>query len=505
MMRNGLQNSLLLLLLSVAPAWAQTITHGPVVGGVTDTTANVFVRTSVAASGTVNMQNICLVCENPHVVPFTTVDHGGSTQQDYTGMVAVTGLQGGTYNVKVQLDSGAFSSGQFTTAAPNMSLDTFTFVVLTDFVLGITPKADLSDPRDCGAGGSTLFQDCPEMTGATFVKADLEGATFVLIGGDFDHRNPSAKKDVGNPPHCPPTDTDDGLTLCNYRRMFQGLYDPASDGMGPFVNLILRKRWIAHVWDDHDYANNDQDGGYNRKILARQVFEEYVPHYTFCPGASGAVGCIWQQFRYGQLAEFFLIDSRSQRDPDNCDTRIPPTCTTLTKSILDGITIPGHPTGQYAWLTNGICASQAAGVRWKVVFTPVVWNTTMTKEDSWAGFQHEHDMIISAIQACDAQGVVFISGDLHAGGLDNGANAVRPEMTVPAANFTRKSPVNCQSNPTAGSWSNGFYTSSGQVCNGYGVVTVSFDTISFTVKNSAGAIPPGMIAPMIITFPGPQP
>src|SRR5262249_34340614 len=124
-----------------------------------------------------------------------------------------------------------------------------------------------------------------------FTSATATNPAFAFIGGDFDHRNP--KK------------------LSDKRRMFQELYDPNTPYMSGFVDSILRKMPIAHQWDDHDAGLNGIDKNYVDWSLSQQAFDEYVPAYQLPLVTPG----IWQKFSYAQ-ADFFVLDCRSQRDPE---------------------------------------------------------------------------------------------------------------------------------------------------------------------------------------------
>ena len=65
------------------------------------------------------------------------------------------------------------------------------------------------------------------------------------------------------------------------------------------------------------------------------------------------------------------------------------------------------------------------------------------------------------------QGVVFISGDLHLGAIDNGVHAGFPEMCVPQPNGLGGCPT---SGP--GTWSEGYFD---DTCSGFGLVTILED------------------------------
>ena len=263
-------------------ALGQVLTHGPVVGGVTDSSANVFVRTDQRARvalwyGTDPDLETHLVSER-----FRT-----SSANDFTKIIPLTSLTAETtYYMNVIVNGVPQSASppypSFTTFAPSGTSRTFNFIVLTDFVT--TNRL----------GGPVQ----------TFARAAAESPVFAFIGGDFDHSHP--------------------VTLRDKRLMFKALYDANTPYMGDFVNLILRKTPIMHQWDDHDSGLNNIDKTYPDWNLAQQVFQEYVPSYPLPSVTPG----IWQKFSYAQ-ADCFVLDCRSQRDPDADPD-------TINKSMLDG-------------------------------------------------------------------------------------------------------------------------------------------------------------------------
>jgi len=247
--------------------------------------------------------------------------------------------------------------------------------------------------------------------------------------------------------------------------MFQDLYDANAPFMGDFVNLILRKMPIIHQWDDHDSGANGIDRTYGHWNLSQQVFEEWVPSYRLPSVRPG----IWQQFTYAQ-AEFFVLDCRSQRDPatDPDDAN---------KSMLDGNNL--GTTGELQWLENALLASKA---KWKIIFTSVITNPTTKFPDGWAGYQTEWNALKGFINTNNIRGIVFISGDLHLGAIDNGTASGFPEMTVSQANGIG----GCPTGPH-GTWSEGYYRD--PTCKGYGVVTISRnpDQLVLAVADEFGA------------------
>lgn len=395
-------------LASVSCLSAQVMTHGPVVGGVTDTTAQIFMRTDQAASVSIRWSTDPTFATSQVSASFTT-----SVTNDFTKTIGLSNLPASTtiyLNPQVngvgQISGAPYPS--FTTFPAPGSSKTFNFVVLTDF-----------------ANTAILTEDIP-----SFAHAAGESPAFAFIGGDFDHRNPGS--------------------LSLKREMFRDLYSADTPHMEDFVNLILRRMPIVHQWDDHDAGQNNCDKTYSKWNLSQQVFQEYVPSYPL-PGVTPG---IWQKFRYAQM-EGFVLDCRSQRDPeDDFDG--------ADKSMLDGNNLGA--TGELQWLKDSLLASTA---RWKVIFTSVVLNPTTKVPDGWGGYQTEWNSLKAFIDDNHITGVVFISGDLHLDAIDDGRNAGFPEMCVaPPGGIELGSYC---STDAPGTWSEGYYEG---LCAGYGVVSV---------------------------------
>lgn len=375
--------------------FGQVLTHGPLVGGVTDSTANVFVRTDQAATVEVHYGT------DPNLSTYST-SQAFSTDLagDFTKIIPIADLMAETtYYLDVAVNAVpqmAAPYPSFTTFPPSGSARNFSFIVLTDFV---TIRL-LTGPSQ------------------TFASAAAENPVFAFIGGDFDHRNPK--------------------TLEDKRKMFKDLYDPNTPYMGDFVNLILRRMPIMHQWDDHDSGLNNDDKTYPDWNLSQQVFQEYVPSYPLPSVTPG----IWQKFSYAQ-ADCFVLDCRSQRDvatdPDDAN-----------KSMLDGNNLGA--TGELRWLENGLLRSTA---RWKIIFTSVVTNPSTKRNDAWGAYETEWNALRDFINTNNIQGVVFIAGDLHLEAIDNGTQSGFPEMSVAGAN-SRQVAHQCATGGH-GTWSEGYY------------------------------------------------
>lgn len=292
------------------PTTAQ-LTHGPVTGAVTPNQARVFIRTNQAARVQL------LYAPSPQMENARmTAPQATNADADFTTQFQLDGLEPATvYYLNVVVNGAPQADAplaQFKTFPPQGSAQAFKFVHLTD---------------------SSVI---PNLEAQSFRYAAAEQPDFVILGGDFPHGKHK--------------------TLQAARELYQQLYAPeTSPSIRDLVERILRKFPIAHMWDDHDYGMNEGDKTNPLKAATFQALQEYFPLYPHSPRGD------WQKFSYAQ-ADFFLLDTRSQRDshemPDG-----------PAKSMLDGDNLGAQ--GQWEWLTNGLRTSTA---RWKFILSPVVFN-----------------------------------------------------------------------------------------------------------------------------------
>lgn len=408
-------------------AWPMTIhaglTAGPTVGATTSDRAQVMVATDTPATVQVRFAT------DPALQTFTLSpeattesSQGFAVKLDLVNLVPIT-----RYHYDVLLD-GVSQFGapfpSFVTFAPATDAHAFKFIVLTDFAERETAPLV-----------------------PTFASAMQEGADFVFIGGDFDHREMT--------------------TLDGFRDRYRLMLNPATRGLSEFAGQILRSMSLGHQYDDHDSGVDNGDKTNPFKADKLRAYRELIPHYPLPQPGLG----IWQSFRHGQV-EFFVLDNRSQRDPRS--SRTDP-----SRSMLDGDALGAS--GQLQWLLNGLAASTA---RWKVIFSSVILNPTTKPTDGWAAFPEERQTILNVIQTNGVTGVIVVSGDLHMGGIDNGTTSGLPEIVVPGPDLP-----GCLSARNPGIWSEGIYGKPGP-CRGYGVVefTTNPDAVRMQIKDLNGQL-----------------
>jgi alkaline phosphatase D len=411
----------------------QGATHrvaGPMVGAVTPTSAKVWFRVEPSAAVQVEY-DIDGQFDGDSVATQPLVTEIG---HDYTGTIDVTGLAPDTsYFYRIVID------GEPGKARARLK----TFPVKADSVK-IALLTDLMGKKDVPA----------------FVPLADEDPDFVIVLGDWGHRNPS--------------------TVEKMRRMHLAFRTASSPSGVQFAELVLSRFPVAHVWDDHDFGENNADKTFAGRSSAIRAFDEYWPTY---PRPNPDAG-LWHRFTYGDLVEVFMLDLRSQRDPNCCALPSDP-----AKSMLDGDASDGAPKGQKTWLVDRLLASRAP---WKILVSSVPWNPTNLKDDAWWSFSAERQELLDFIDRHRIGGVLVVSGDIHAGGaIDDGSNAGLPELNVPAANVEGED-TSCRARVpfpdgprrlvSCGRWSEGFVP--GGV--GYGLVSLDRTRAALAAKNASG-------------------
>ncbi|MFQ5864385.1 MAG: sulfatase-like hydrolase/transferase [bacterium] len=441
-----------------------SLTHGPMVGAVTDSSAKVWFRVKPEAEVRVLFAADPEFDEEPRSTPAVTT----TAENDYTGTITLTGLvENTTYYYRILIDNADH------TPTPQPQFKTF--------------PAHASSVR---VGILTDIKTSPNSAAPAIEKLSAENPDFVLVLGDWDHRNVSNLEEM--------------------RKMHQETRGDEKASGATFRANILYKFPVAHVWDDHDYDGNNGDKTFANKDEAIQAYDEYWPGYERPNPEAG----IWYKLNYGELVEVFMLDLRSQRDlntyldpryiPDdqsgaNRDELRNDPC----RSMLDGDECPENdPKGQKQWLKDGLLNSQA---KWKILASTVPWNKTTVKDDAWWDFQAEQTELLAFIRDNNITGVVVVSGDIHTGGaLDDGTHAGIPEMNVPSTNLSSAS-TSCRlhgprTETSCGEWTHGFRPDGA----GYGLISITPEVALLEARDETGAVVFDLSIDLVTTVDGEQ-
>ncbi|MBM7786892.1 alkaline phosphatase D family protein [Tenggerimyces flavus] len=209
------------------------------------------------------------------------------------------------------------------------------------------------------------------------------------------------------------------ITLDRYR-LQHALYK--SD---PNLQAVHRNfPWIV-TWDDHEVENNYAAGIPEassqtpnpadflvRRANAYRAYYEHMPlRRTSMP--QGPDMQLYRRLRYGNLAEFNVLDTRQFRsDQAAGDGTDPPN----PESLDPARTITGAE--QERWLLDGLAASQAT---WNVLANQVIMAQRDVADgyakaysmDQWDGYVGSRDRVLGFITQQQIRNPVVITGDVH--------------------------------------------------------------------------------------------
>ncbi len=421
-------NKLILTLLLIYPGvagYCQYVTHGPVVGAVSSSTARIYVRTSQAAEVKIQLATDTSFTSVTEVTDSTFAWRDSSNILDFSGLNAYT-----TYYYRVFVNGIADTiSGYFRTFPPVGAKGNYKWGVLS----------------------------CQEYgTYNAFNALYNRHPAFVLHTGDWtypDYQIPGDHR------------MDWSLQQLSYRKRYKeqfmektlrsAVYDYVPDnhdGAGQRDNIIGAAYYLDTAGTVHNYYNVEPvPQGAVANVF--KGYYEYFPAYNTAHPSNG----MYHSYRYGN-AEVFFLDLRhcgnGQDSTFSYDS-------IQNKWIFDprpGQTLLGDT--QFNWLKNSLAQSTAD---WKFIVSQLMFNRNFRKvvqvslalqnlvfnlggqsgtgfrmadamASNWCGYPREQDGLLDFLKQNSINDVIVLSGHVHTNVMDNGSNAGLPELnTGPAA------------------------------------------------------------------------
>ena len=420
-------------------AFSQEVTHGPIVGAVSDSSARVFIRTSASTAFEIE------VSDNVSFTNIITTSTGTTDPaKDTSEIVTINNLSPLTeYYVRTKISGN-----------PNGEVSKFKSFPTE------------GQPGEYKFLSGSCIRNLLDQDTALFVSARNEDANMFIFYGDWGYPDAqTGTTDVyfSNPPTS---------YAANYNRVAQAYKERyASTNSG----FMVRSMAVNYTYDDHDYLNDNSGGNFAARYninplsgtlgdpgtapmppVARENlvkgYSEFFPGYNLVDSTQG----IYHSFKMGNT-EFFMIDTRYNRTPMHD-----------AMSSSGGNWSYNEPTGhtmlgqdQLNWLMNGLTNSTAD---WKIIISSVTFNmgnkfafdsclvvgnspiTLFSRQaagipvpltgfiaasryiDKWVGYQTEQKTLLNHVLGNDIRNVFIMSGDTHNAALDDGTNSGIPEL-----------------------------------------------------------------------------
>jgi alkaline phosphatase D len=290
---------------------------------------------------------------------------------------------------------------------------------------------------------------CSNLTGGYFngyalvakrndLDAVLHLGDYVYEYGNGDDRYGPASLE-GQRDHQPPHEM---VTLADYRLRY------ATYRLDPDLRRLHQLYpWIC-VWDDHEITNDAwKDGAENhepddpdtpgeagldyatRRRHAQQAYREWLPIRT------DDAARIYRSFRYGDLADLLMLDTRIEgRDQPTGGPLTP----NLTDETLDDPDRELISEAQRTWLYGQLKGSAQRGATWRILGQQVMlmqWNAgglpsgiagqdapgllpvrdggNAVNPDAWDGYTAERRRLYDHLEAGGIDNLVVLTGDIH--------------------------------------------------------------------------------------------
>ncbi|MHA4853515.1 alkaline phosphatase D family protein [Rhodococcus sp. MSC1_016] len=239
-------------------------------------------------------------------------------------------------------------------------------------------------------------------------------------------------------------DRDEAVDLPGYRLRYAQYKaeQPLRDAHAAFP-------WIVTM-DDHEVDNNwaAESPGLGidiyrisalfrrRRAAAFQAFYEHQP-LRLAQRPSGPGMRLHRRYRFGDLAQITMLDTRQYRDRQACGGNVTANC---TDRLDTDRTILGAQ--QRDWLLDGFTGSPA---RWQIIGNQVAMGETdndpgsdaVLSTDSWDGYVADRNAVLGGAADRGVRNLVVITGDRHQNIVaDLRRDYADPESPVVASEFS---------------------------------------------------------------------
>lgn len=185
---------------------------------------------------------------------------------------------------------------------------------------------------------------------------------------------------------------------------------------------------ILSIWDDHDFGENDKGRHYPFKKESKEIFMDFWEVHKDSERRThdGIYGSEYVKIGDKTL-QIIMLDTRTFRDdlllnePKNLAYKNDYIPYTKKDSTLLG-------NSQWKWLKNEL--SQKADIR--IIASSQQFGHEYNGYESWTNMPHEQAKFIGLIEKTKANGVIFISGDVHWGEISK----MKTDKTYPLYDVT---------------------------------------------------------------------
>lgn len=248
-------------------------------------------------------------------------------------------------------------------------------------------QRDLSAAIECITFGSCSNQDEPQPLWDTIIGKDPD--LFLFIGDNIY------------------ADTADMEVM---RKKYEKL------GAQPGYRQLLKTCPVVSTWDDHDYGENDAGVEYAKKEESKEIFLDFFDVSQDSPRRKRPG--IYEAYIYGPLGrrvQVILLDTRYFKDTSGRKRNTMSKAEKEKKNLVGWYLPSDDPSAtllgkaQWSWLEEQL--RKEADVR--IIASSIQVIASEKGMESWGNYPQERDRLFELIAKTKANGVMFISGDVH--------------------------------------------------------------------------------------------
>lgn len=180
--------------------------------------------------------------------------------------------------------------------------------------------------------------------------------------------------------------------------------------------------WVV-TWDDHEFDNNcagaiSEEAGVTPEEFLKRRANAYRAYYEHMPLRRSAIPkgpdmLLYRRIQFGDLADFFVLDTRQYRSDQPCGDGNKPPC---GEEMDPNATLLGAE--QEKWLCDGLAKSRSMWnvLAQQVMFAPVdrePGSLVKKSMDQWPGYEVNRRRLLSFFAVADIRNPVVITGDIH--------------------------------------------------------------------------------------------
>ena len=190
------------------------------------------------------------------------------------------------------------------------------------------------------------------------------------------------------------------------------------------------------VWDDHDYGWNDAGKEYEFKGRSKDIFMDFwkVPSSSLRREHSGIYGSHFFTDKK-RTVQIILLDTRTFRDPLKRNPKKLPEGSAFKNAYQPDAAVEKTLLGdeQWAWLLDEL--KKPADLR--IICSSIQFGHEYNGWESWTNMPLQQQKMVDTIREAKANGVIFISGDVHWGEISKrDFDGVYPIYDVTASGLT---------------------------------------------------------------------